>query len=101
LISVDPTDILGTPVMAGVGLPFLLVQVKSREGLRSAQPDLQAFELFKVRLEKCFGMIHIYFIRDREQLTSTDTIYDSESIKDMELSADVFARMFCQLNGGP
>ncbi len=43
-VSLSDKKILADAVVASVGLPFVLVQVVNLEALRSAKPDITAFE---------------------------------------------------------
>jgi trans-2,3-dihydro-3-hydroxyanthranilate isomerase len=59
-ISLNSADIrtdLHPPLIASVGLPFLMVELTSREALRRARPDAAAF----VRTFPCDGSDAVYF----------------------------------------
>ena len=122
LIGLDSSDIIGQPVMAGVGLPFLMVEVESHDALRKTKPILQKFETFRPRLKRCFGMIYVYFlptdksfdkqyhrskhvadvdVTNQKDPSLSSFCKESNVEDEPETAADIHARMFCPLNGGP
>jgi trans-2,3-dihydro-3-hydroxyanthranilate isomerase len=75
------------PQIASVGLPFLMVELASREALRRARPDAEAF----ARTFPCDGSDAIYFY--------------TRDVPDNEKTCDLQARMFhpgaCGLSEDP
>ena len=85
-LSLPPGDInsaVHRPIVASVGLPFLVVEVVSREALRRAKPDLSAHESYLPR----DGADSLFcYVRD-------------QAGKDRDGVAVLHARMFAPLDG--
>ena len=78
-LSLSPADVKTdrhAPQIASVGLPFLIVELASREALRRAKPDAAAF----ARTFPCDGSDAIYFY--------------TRDVPDNEKPCDLQARMF-------
>ena len=78
-LSLSPADVKSdrhAPQIASVGLPFLIVELASREALRRAKPDAAAF----ARTFPCDGSDAIYFY--------------TRDVPDNEKPCDLQARMF-------
>jgi trans-2,3-dihydro-3-hydroxyanthranilate isomerase len=83
LLTLRPEDVLADahpPVVVSVGLPFLFVEVASREALRRAKPDLAAYAA-------------------RLPLNGADAVYAYTRDMDGAPETDLQARMFSPLDG--